>query len=361
MRVLLVNTVPTDRNGITKVIENLARHMDRQDLQLDYLSVKTLEEACLRVVTDRGGKVFEIPRSIRGAIGYVVKLARLVRRQGYDIVHAHGNSSTLALEMVAAWLGGCRVRMAHSHNTTCTYMTAHKVLKPLFRLLCTHRLACGEDAGKWLYGKRDFTAVNNGIDTAAFGFDGETRQQLRKHSGVGEEEILLGHVGVFNEAKNQQYLLDILSRLDRKYRLLLVGDGPLMETVREKAEKLGIADRVMFAGSTDRVAGHLSACDLFVMPSRYEGLPLTLIEAQVSGLHCLVADTVTKEVDKTGNVQFLPLDNREMWIYAIDNFQFAKNREEISRRSQEKIAAAGYDIAGEAARLKAYYENAIKG
>ena len=359
MRVLLVNTVATDKNGITRVIENMAAHMDRQGLQLDYLSVQTADTGCLQVITDRGGRVFEIPRRIRGAVRYVARLARLVRREGYDILHAHGNSGTLALEMLGAWLGGCKVRIAHIHNTACTHKTAHQLLKPLLHMLCTHRLACGEDAGRWLYGRRDFRVIHNGIDTAAFTFDAAARQQLRKAWGVGEEEFLLGHVGTFHATKNQQFLLELLPHLQWHCRLALVGEGELLDAVSELAEERGLLRLVNFVGATDRVADCLSAFDLFVLPSYHEGLPLVLIEAQANGLACLASDRVTAEADLTGNVRYLPLDSRKAWVQAIENRQIPRDRATASRQAAQKITAAGYEAADAAAGLKAYYENAI--
>ena len=365
MRVLMVNTVPTDRNGITNVIGNLVRNIDGQDLQVDYLSVQTREASCLQPITDRGGKVYEFPRSTRGALGYIWKLSRLIRREKYHIVHAHGNSSTLALEMVAAWLGGCKVRIAHSHNTSCKFMTAHKLFKPLFHLLCTHRLACGTQAGQWLFGKRTFTVVNNGIDTRRFGYCQVAGNRIREELGLQAHQKVVGHVGLFNEVKNQTFLVDILEQLLRHssaYVLLLVGEGSLRQQIQQKVARLGLSEKVIFTGATDRVAEFLSACDLIVMPSLHEGLPVTLIEEQANGLQCIVSDTITREVDKTGNLMFVPLTaDAKHWAQKVHTLPLPEDRQLASQMAIEKIKACGYDSHSEAEKLKQYYCNTIRG
>ena len=258
-------------------------------------------------------------------------------------------------------MNGCKIRIAHSHNTTCKFMTVHRVLTPVFRILCTHRLACGMDAGRWLYGEKDFTVVNNGIDTERFAFRQESREEIRGMLDVANDTKLIGHVGIFNQAKNQQFLVEILNKLGSEYKLLLLGKGNLREDVERKVQEMGLSERVIFGGVTDRVGDYLSACDIFVMPSLYEGLPLALIEAQANGLQCVVSENITHEVDKTGNITFLPLDaGAAYWAQVLRQMSVAGNREETSRIAIEMITACGYDIHAEAAKLKEYYLRAAE-
>lgn len=363
MRILIINTVPTDKNGITNVIFNLHKAMDKQDLVFDYVSINEPAPSYIREIEAYGGQVFVISRSIRRAIPYVCKLVEVIRQGQYDVVHAHGNSSTLVLEMLAAKLAGCKVRIAHSHNTTCLSLTVHKLLNPLFQMSCTHGLACGVDAGKWLFGDRPFTVVNNGVDTERFAFQLDARQGVRRGFNLQDKHVVIGHVGAFNNAKNQEFLLDVLSELakaDDNYRLLMIGDGPLQHSVQEKTMELHLTERVIFAGATDRVEDYLSACDLIVMPSRYEGLPLSLVEEQASGLYCVVSENITQEVDKTGNLTFLPLSmGGAYWAQVIREIPLVSDREKASMVSIEKIKASGYDIQTEVKRLKEYYISAV--
>lgn len=357
MKLLYINTVPTERNGVTNVICNLLGAMDTEGLTADLLCINEPERRYRELAAGWGGSVHVLSRSISHPIRYVRRLKKLLKEGGYEAVHVHGNSATMALEMLAARLAGVRVRIAHSHNTTCRYMTVHRLLSPLFQALCTHRLACGEEAGKWLYGKRDFTVINNGVETARFAYCPENRQELREKLGIGAGKVLLGHVGTFNEAKNQGFLIEMLARLPEGYALVLVGEGPLRGSLEEKAQALAPGGRVCFAGVTDRAEDFFSAFDLLVMPSLYEGLPLTLVEAQSSGLPCLVSDRITKEVDMTGLLRYLPLE-QEAWTEAV-KAAAASERQEASRQAVEKIRAAGYDVRDEAAKLKLFYRKAL--
>lgn len=356
MRILIVKLNPFRREGITNVIMNLFTAMDKADIHMDMAAAYEPAAEYTSAFAEHGGKIFVLRRSMRNPVGYIRALARWIKEGGYDGVHVHGNSATMVLEMLAARLAGCSMRIAHSHNTTCKYMQVHKLMNPLFQRLCTHRLACGEEAGKWLFGDRDFTVIRNGIDTGKFAFRQQARDQMRESLGLEENRILIGHVGLFNEAKNQRFLIDILEKLDDRYRLILVGDGPLREQVRQRAEEANVTRRVIFAGVTDRVGDYLSACDLILMPSLHEGLPLALIEQQANGLQCIVSDNITREADKTGNLQFLPLSaGAQAWAEAVERLSLPESRMDASLQAIEKIKEKGYDIFDEAARLKEYY------
>ena len=365
MKVLMINTVSTARNGVTGVICNLHAAMDKRDMTVDLLAINQPEEMYLHQFEAAGGQVTVIPRSISHPLRYIRTLKKHIRENGYDIVHAHGNSATLTLEMLAAKLGGCKVRIAHSHNTTCAFMAVHKLLKGAFLRLCTHRLACSESAGKWLFGKHSFRVVNNGVNTGRFAYDALARQQLRRELDVADACKLIGHVGLFNDAKNQPFLVQMLKRLvdaGKDYKLVLVGQGERKEAVRQLAQELGLAQRVIFVEATNRVQDYLSAADVFCMPSLYEGLPLALIEAQSNGLQCVVADTVTTEADKTGNLRFLSLEQGAgYWAQTVDAMELPDDRTKASETAIGKIKACGYDIAAEAASTKEYYTQILQG
>lgn len=361
MRILTINTNPVGPDGITNVILNLIESMDMCDMTIDFMAINEPKEKYSNAFTQAGGTVHVIPRNVSHPICYLRKLVRLLKKESYDVVHAHGSSATLALEMLAAWLAGCKVRIAHSHNTTCKHMTLHKLLFPLFHLLCTHRLACGIEAGKWLHGNSNFVVVNNGVKTGRFAFSDRIRKEKRKALGIGDTTKLIGHVGIFNEAKNQNFLVEILDKLNDEYKLLLLGHGSMRESVAQKVSDLGLSDRVIFGGVTDRVEDYLCAFDLLVMPSLYEGLPLSLIEAQASGLMCLVSENITHEVDKTGNLTFLSLEaGAEKWAQAVQEMKLPEDRNEASKVAIERIIKHGYDIQTEAEKLRCYYINAVE-
>lgn len=364
MRVLVVKVNQFRREGITNVVMNLYDAVDKSDMHIDMVAVAPPGSEYVAKLKENGGEIFVVERSMRHPLRYIAKLSKVIRDGLYDVVHAHGNSGTLALEMVAAKKAGCKIRIAHSHSTSCKYKLAHRLLKGVFHAACTHRLACGEAAGKWLYDEKPFQIINNGVDTGRFAFSAENRSKIRQQYGLDDSRIVLGHVGGFTEGKNQRFLVDILRELtdrDLPYSLLLVGDGALRTQVQNKVREMGLDDKVLFVGETDRVSDYLSACDILAMPSLFEGLPLSLIEAQASGLHCVISANITREVDKTGNLTFLPLETGAAhWAEKIAGLQLQKDRNSVSVQAIEKIKACGYDIYTEADKLKEYYLRAVE-
>jgi len=356
LRVLMVNTVPMSYTGITMVMLNYAAHLDREKVRVDFVATNQVEESLRRRIEEMGCGLYQIPGRNRRPLRYLARLAALIRRNGYPVVHAHGNSCTLAIEMLAARLGGARVRCAHSHNTRALAMRAHRLLRPLFERCVTHGFACGADAGRWLFRERPFEVLNNGVDAARFAFNPEGRAAWREKLGIGDR-IAIGHVGSFNRQKNHAFLVDAFARVaaaDPRRALVLVGGGPLEEEVRRQVRKKGLEGSVIFVGVTQDIPGLLSAMDLMVLPSLYEGLPNVLVEWQASGLPALVADTVTREARLTDLVEFLPLDEGR-WADAMVAAVPPKDRAGASAAVAEEIRAAGYDIRDSAARLEGLY------
>ena len=363
MKVLIINTVNTRRNGITNVIFNLYHSIDKNNISFDLVTKNVPDHTYTNTIEISGGKIITIPKSKFHVIRYIRTLKGIIRRNRYEMVHIHGNSHTVVLELLAAKLAGCKVRIVHAHSTTCNSPMLHKLLSPLFHLLCTHRLACGQAAGQFMHGNHAFTVINNGVNTEKFSFHSKDRLEIREQYQI-HDKIVIGHVGNFVDAKNPFFLIDILANLKKTnldYCMLLVGDGPLLSQVKEKTKNLGLTDSVIFVGATDNVPAYISACDVIMMPSLFEGLPLTLIEQQTNGLKCLVSDQITTEVDKTGNIIFLPIDKGvEPWVSAMRELDLSYNREAMSRLAVEKIKQSGYDIRTEAKNLRMYYDNCVK-
>lgn len=363
MKILLINTVPTEKNGITNVIFNYLQSIDATGFSFDYVSINKPEEQYVDAVQNKGGNVYVIPRSRWHVLSYFYTLASLIRKNKYDAIHVHTNSHTVVLELLAAKLGGCTIRITHSHNTTCNSVIMHKLLTPLFNILCTNRLACGIDAGKWMFGDTPFIVINNGVNTEKFAFNQLARERLRHDLDINENEMLIGHVGIFNDQKNHIFLIDIFNEIvsrNASYKLCLLGDGPHKGMITEKVGKLRIKDNVIFAGNVNNVHEYLSAFDLIVMPSLYEGLPLSLIEQQANGLPCFVSDTITKEADKTGNLIFLSLnDSAEKWANKVLHTLLPVDRKLESENAIVNIKKAGYSIQEEAQKLRQYCINVI--
>ncbi len=361
IKILLINTVPTEKNGITNVIYNYLRALNTNEITFDFVSLNQPDDFYVHEVEKKGGRLYVLPR-LNGTIGYWKSLRKLIRMNRYDAVHIHGNSHTTVLELTAAKAAGCVVRMVHAHTTTCAHVVVHKLLTPLFNALCTHGLSCGEAAGRFMYGNKPFMVVNNGVDTDKFAFCAKKRDILREQYGF-EGRKVIGHVGYFSVVKNHRWIIEVFRSLlekDKGYRLLLIGDGELRGEIAEKAKDYGILDNITFTGNINNVDEMLNAMDLVLMPSLFEGLPLTLIEQQANGLQCVCSDAITTEADKTGNLRFVSLDNSaEEWASEVESFLKTDDRELRSRIAIERIREAGYSIEEEAMKLSAYYFNAV--
>ena len=303
----MVNTVPTERNGITGVVFNFIGAFPKGAVELGYVTINEPDESFRIKLGIVGARLYVVPREIRHPLRYVRNLANAAR--GYDAIHAHGNSATLVLEMLAAKMAGVPLRIAHSHSSNCSMHLIHRIMWPLFQTLCNSRLSCSDKAGRWLFGKRDFTVINNGIDTARFSFNAENRKDIREMIEVTGP--IVGHVGNFDYAKNHTFILQVFAEVKKTIpdaKLMLVGGGENMPKFQTMACGLGIQDSVIFTGPVSDTAPYMSAMDMVLMPSHYEGMPLTLVEEQANGLRCVVSDTITRNADLTGNLTYLSLE-----------------------------------------------------
>ena len=355
LRVLQILNMRSVNNGI---ISYVFAEMDVLEgrVRSDFVMVNEPDKQLKEHISKLGGKLFVLQMRNRNPLAYMGKLSRIIREGGYDAVHVHGNSCTLLTEMTAARIAGMKVRITHAHNTSCKQKFLHAVLRPFFDGSYTAAAACGEAAGNFLYGNRPFTILKNGIETARFAFDAGTRQRVREQMHLEDRFVVL-HVGGFNEYKNQEFLIRPLMRAMKNRKdlvMLFAGDGERLEAVKEKA---GNHSQIQFLGKRSDVPELLAAADLFVLPSLYEGFPISLIEAQASGLPCFVSDAVTKDSAITELVRFLPLDEAE-W----ESVLMKAVREDVKRRdvAAERVRQAGFERADTAEDLLNFYRREVK-
>lgn len=356
MKVLIISTVGLIYDGITSVIVSCLEAMERDGLDIYVAATGDSQENIRRRIEAMGCTIVDFPDRRKHTLAYALALTRWIRRNRIQAVHAHGNSGTLAIEMCAAWLGGCRKRIAHSHNTRCDQVKADKLLRPVFNRFYTDALACGDAAGRWLFGDRPFTVLINGRDTALFAYDADKRRAMREELQLGDA-LTIGHVGGFFEQKNHRFLMDIYRAILRREpdaKLFCIGDGPLRGEIEEAAADMG--NGVIFTGTTDRVADYLQAMDGMLLPSLFEGLPLVAVEWQINGLPCLMADTVTAECALTDTAAFLSLtDSSDVWAEKIIAMARGNDRAASAAKGAEQVRAAGFDVRDSARMLKALY------
>lgn len=357
MKILMSSSNSYGKNGVTNIIMNLYRNINKDQFNIDFVAINEPEERIRKEIEKSGGKITIIKRDIIRPLCFIKEYSDACK--GYDIVHAHGNSATLALEMIAAKKASVAIRIAHSHSSSCKYMLIDKICRPIFYKYCNGYLACGERAGRWLYGKRKFEIINNGINVEQFVFDMDRRIKIRNELRWSDKKVI-GHIGAFTKVKNQSFLIKIFDKLhqyDNSYRLLFVGDGKLKKEVEAKLTGTDLIDVVHFLGCTDQVQNYLCAMDLIVMPSLFEGFPLTLIEEQVNGLQCVISDSITKHADLTGNVIFLSLDKGiEEWVKTINKIEIPdRDRKQRSMDAIISIRNNGFDSKHSAKQLEQYY------
>lgn len=331
--------------------------MDRKGIDIDILLTKDTDDSIKAIIEKESlNLVFTEYRS--HLLRYVVKTAKLIKKARYDIVHVHGSSAVLSLDLLAARLGGCKIRIAHSRNTTCAHKVLDRLLRPLFYVLCNKRFACGEDAGKWLFGNRDFAIIKNGKDLKKFSYNEESRVKIRDRYGWGHKTVI-GHVGNFNFQKNHEFLIKVFYELSKKYDnyfLVMVGSGnDYLKKAKEQVIKYGLEDKVLFTGSINNVSELLQGMDIMLLPSHFEGLPNVVLEWQAEGLPAIISDKVTRECEVTDLLTYLPIDQgTDCWVNTIHNMPIP-DRKEASENAKVALAQNGFDIERDAEELRNMY------
>lgn len=358
MKVLVIDTVDVAYNGITDCIYQYLKAMDRTGLRIDILAGTESIDEVVKKFQLIGSEVYHIGNRKRNPLMYAWRLGRFVSRNKYDIVHVHGNSATMTFDLLGAKLGGCGIRIAHSHNTTCQHITEDRILRPLFYCLVTDRFACGQKAGEWLFRKRDFKIIPNGRDLQKFSYSELDRKDYRRKLKL-EDVLVIGHIGGFNQAKNQKFALEVFAEIlkhDRRSKIVFAGEGELLEDVKKYAEELKVDDSSIFLGAISDVNKLLSAIDIMIMPSLHEGMPLVILEAQSEGVPCVLSDSITRECGISDLVKYLPLsEGAEKWAKVISGVKVV-NRHEAQERGRRALKREGYDIRENARDLRILYE-----
>ena len=342
-------------NGISTVIRNLYENTLYQKDRVTFLFPDQSNSEMVEALRALGYEVVINSDRSANTFRYISFLKRMIRKNGYDIVHVHGSSATNTVELWAAYLAKAPVRIMHSHNTSCKHMFIHRMLKPFVNLFSTHRMACSEEAGHFLFGKKECTVIYNAFDVSRYIFNDGIRRVQRKKLGISDDTVLFGHVGCLNNQKNQIFLIRAFRLAVEKNplsHLVLIGEGenrPLLE--KEIAENQ-LSANVTLMGNCSNVHEILNAMDCFVFPSLYEGLGIAPIEAQANGLSVLSAsDRIPQMIRINENFQFLPLSKGEAaWADAMLRMEKARCVD-----GAENVRQAGFDITEEATRLHGRY------
>lgn len=346
------------KDGISTVILDYYSYFDKERYQLDIIASGEYNYELVTEFQKIGVNVRCLPSRRVSVIKYIEALSNLLKNEKYDAVYLHGSSAIMSIELILAKIHGVKIRAVHSHNTTCNHKKADKLLRPLFYRNYTVALACGTDAGNWLYGERPFDIIKNGRNVDVYRFNANKRAKIRQQLEVSDNTLLIGHVGNFNEQKNQRYLVSVLKEIvnvNTNVKLFLMGDGATKPTIMNMVAEEQLDGFVVFTGSISNVPDMLQAMDVMLLPSIHEGLPLVVIEWQIAGLPCILSDKVTKECAYTDLVHFLALDDPKVWAKQTLTIAVT-DRENSSEELLNKTKEYGYDLRENANKLQKYFE-----
>jgi glycosyltransferase involved in cell wall biosynthesis len=365
---------PMNKGGIETFLMNVYRKIDREKLQFDFLVTREEKGTFDDEITSMGGKVFYIPHITKlGLYRYRKRIIEFLEdHKEYKIIHSHVIATSGIFQPIAR-KKGIKIRISHGHSAPnkqkpkdlINFIEIYfkKILKYYTAKNSTHYFACSYEAGEWLFGRKiadsQMTIINNGIDTLKFKYNEEDAKNVRKSLSINESSLVIGNVGNLNEVKNHKFLLDIFKAVNTILPdsiLILVGEGSLRISIEEKIKKLGLNGKVKMLGSRNDVNELLKGFDVFVMPSLFEGLPVSLVEAQASTLPCIISDTITREIDLgLGLVKFVSLDRApEYWAkIIIDNFQGNRNI------PTDMLIERGFDSTTITEWLEDFYFNSI--
>lgn len=353
--------------GTETLLMNIYRNIDRSKVQFDFISYEQ-NAAYDEEIRKMGGRVIKLVNTQS-----LKELYDAIKKYGpYQAVHAH-TLFHCGIANIAAKLAGVGVRVSHAHTTldksdSLIRKIYVKSMRYVINRYSTHLLACSKEAGRYLFGDKilnnsKFEYFPNLIDYRKFFEKQSTKvNEFKLEQGI-ENSIVIGHIGRFIKAKNHMFLLDIIKILSGKnsnVKLLLVGDGDLRLQIEEQAKKLGIYDRVRFTGLRNDIHVVLQCMDIFVFPSIHEGLGLVLLEAQASGLPCVVSEAIQPEADLNIDlIERLSLrDGANVWADKI--LELVNKRENDQKRIAEGFEISGYSLPGGISKLMKIYDIALE-
>lgn len=371
MRVLCILDNLSIASGVSSIVLNLYRNMDLERVQMDFLICNKQKESFESEIKQRGGNVFYTgnflsPRQIMSAIS---KSKKFFAEHGgeYDIVHLH--SPTIAMfTLKYAERYGVPIRIVHSHSTMMSMSKLkniiNKYLMGQIKKYANYFFACSTEAAQFLYGK-DFCTkhqielIHNAVNCSKFLYDREIAELMRERLEIVDDTVFV-HVSNYSPIKNHIFLLDVIEQFkvaEKRVKFMFVGNGPTRQSFEEEITNRGLKELCVFIDKTPEVAQYLMAADATILPSLKEGLPVTLVEGQATGLPFFTSDTVTREV-LIGQGEFIPL-NTEEWYDRLS--QFVPLSEQERKEKSETFQKSVFNIVIEADRVTAIYENLTKG
>ena len=366
IKILFVASMNAD-SGVAHFLMNYVRHMDLNKYDLHFLSIVNNKDSLKSELVNMGCTFYEATNFKTHPVKWLNQVRGIIKSNKFDIVHS--NEAVMGLPaLLFAKKFKVPVRIAHSHSAGMPSIWKTVVVflcRPLFYGFSTCYFACSTKAGEYLFGKKIFhkkenMLVTNAIDVKQFRADNNIREEIRSQMKIADK-LVIGHVGRFNYGKNHTFMIDILKELCFKQEnivLFMIGEGETKSKIEQKVKNSCLEKYALFLGKITDVNKYLSAMDVFLLPSFYEGLPVVGIEAQASGLPCIFSDRITEETAITDSCKFLPITDPKIWANEIQSTKIKSiyEREDIN----DNISKSYYDIIKAAERLENKYQSLVK-
>ncbi|ELA59275.1 TPA: glycosyltransferase family 1 protein [Enterococcus faecium] len=349
------------RAGLETMLMNYYRHIDRSEIQFDFLTHRPYRSDYDDEIEAMGGKIYYAPRLYPQNYPAYFKYMKdfFQEHPEYKVIHSHIDSMSY-LPLLAAKKAGVPIRIAHSHNTSIDRDFKY-LLKQYYRFkinsVANYRLACGEMAGKYLFGKKEFRFIPNAIDSKRFVYDKAIRD-IKRDELLLDGKFVIGHVGRLSYQKNHKLLVNIFKEVIKKCEdsvLVLVGTGEKEAEIKKQIKELGLEEKVILLGNRTDVNELYQAMDVFVMPSYFEGVPVVGIEAQFANLPCIFSNKVPSEVKFSKLVDFVNLDAPLCdWVDGI--LKYSKHYE-VRGDLSEDLTNSIYEITNSVEKLSNLYRS----
>ena len=349
MKRLLCIVSSMDAGGAETFLMKIYRELDKTKYQLDFCVSKNKPGYFDKEIRELGGKMYYVVPKSKNLFKNFFSIKKIVSQNKYSYVLRTSQQSLAALDLLAAKLGGAHVLVYRSSNAGMSGSFLKKLINKIFHclpnLIANVKLAPSTEAAAYVFGKKNVNKVcilHNALDYDLYKYDINKRNLIRQKLNLGNK-LVIGHVGRFNAQKNHKFLLQIFKivhEIEPNSCLLLIGKGELEIEIKENIKKLGIEDAVRILGVRKDVPELMLAMDIYLFPSFYEGMPNTIIEAQATGLKCILSNTITKEADITGNLTYVSLDkSAEEWaniVLSAANYQ--------RKNYKKQFVESGYTI-----------------
>lgn len=350
--------------GVESMLINIYKNIDNLDDKIIFdFVVHTNERKYIKDIKKNGGHVYQIESMMNsGVVKYIKELKKIIKFNGpYHAVHAHILFQN-GIILLAAKIAGVKIRVSHSHLTDYQRHIT-KLFSPFLRLLilifANRRLACGKEAGRFLYGFAPFFVISNAVDTNIFINATDKNKELRNTYALNDKTLIIGHIGRLSMQKNHHFIINLAEKMRKRgidFCILCAGDGGFEEKIRKLISEKGLNNNVILLGARNDIPELLKSFDVFILPSLFEGLPVVLIEAQAAGVNSVVADTITIECDLgLSLIEFLSLDEQiDVWI---DRILSCNNKRKVDDKDiRSRFIERGYDIKNCAHNLITYYD-----